>query len=290
MKRIHIVPGLGDVANGLAVIARLFAKEQGDADVVDLYGNMREIHEKEVGEVWIHGMWQPREWIACSRVLRAGKRLVRMTHGSLSPIYLKQRGRWKKWVVGPIERFFLRRADVVVATCEAEAEWIRQYEPRVKKIEVTDVKRFFDLNHETHEIHEREEAESLHLLYLGRRHPLKGVEFLEAAVKEVEGCELRIVSNALGEEKERVWEWCDVLVLPTLSENFGLVVAEALERGKRVITTDGAPAWSPSASATEDKGDGNDYGGRLVYLKGYRNGSSEERVRLLKNAIEALAR
>ena len=83
----------------------------------------------------------------------------------------------------------------------------------------------------------------LHLLYLGRRHPLKGLEFLEEAVKEVEGCELRVVSNAFGEEKKKVWEWCDVLVLPTLSENFGLVVAEALERGKRVITTDGAPAW-----------------------------------------------
>jgi glycosyltransferase involved in cell wall biosynthesis len=276
MKRIHIVPGLGDVANGLAVIARLLAKEEGDADVVDLYANMREIHEKAVDEVWIHGMWQPREWIACSKVLRARKRLVRMTHGSLSPIYLKQRGRWKKWVVGPIERFFLRRADVVVATCEAEAEWIRQYEPRVKKIEVTDVKRFFDLSHKEHK--ERKGDGKLHLLYLGRRHPLKGLEFLEAAVREVEGCELRIVSNAFGEEKERVWEWCDVLVLPTLSENFGLVVAEALERGKRVITTDGAPAW----------GDGNDYGGRLVYLKGYRNGSSEERVRLLKNAIEGL--
>ena len=183
MKRIHIVPGLGDVANGLAVIARLFAKEQGDADVVDLYDNMREIHEKEVDEVWIHGMWQPREWIACSRVLRAGKRLVRMTHGSLSPICLKQRGRWKKWVVGPIERFFLRRADVVVATCEAEAEWIRQYEPRVKKIEVTDVKRFFDFSRKEHK--ERKGDGKLHLLYLGRRHPLKGLEFLEAHRTEI---------------------------------------------------------------------------------------------------------
>ena len=45
----------------------------------------------------------------------------------------------------------------------------------------------------------------------------------------------------------------------TLPENFGLVIAETLDRGKRVITTDGAPAW----------GDGNDYGGWLVYLKGY---------------------
>ena len=133
----------------------------------------------------------------------------------------------------------------------------------------------------------------LNLLYLGRKHPLKGLEFLEEAVRQimstqssvssvysvVNKIDLRVVSNAFGEEKEKVWEWCDVLVLPTLSENFGLVVAEALERGKRVITTDGAPAW----------GDGNDYGGRLIYLEGYRDGSSDERIRLLKNAIEGLS-
>ena len=91
------------------------------------------------------------------------------------------------------------------------------------------------------------------------------------------------------ESKNAAYEWCDALVLPTLSENFGLVIAEALERGKRVITTDGAPAWSPSASAAEDKGDGNDYGGRLIYLRGYRDGSPEDRIRLLVEAITSLA-
>ena len=288
MKRLHIVPGVDDAANGLAVVARPLAKEQGDAEVVDLNDGLCRIEEAGCEEVWIHGMWLPKEWQACKRVLKSKKKLVRMTHGSLSPIYLRRQGKWKKRLAGPVERFFLRRADMVVATCQAEAEWILKYEPRVTKIEVTDVKRFFDFSHKEHK--ERKGDGKLHLLYLGRRHPLKGVEYLEAAVKEVEGCELRIVSNAFGEEKERVWEWCDVLVLPTLSENFGLVVAEALERGKRVITTDGAPAWSPSASATEDKGDGNDYDGRLVYLKGYRDGLPDERVRLLKNAIEALAR
>ncbi len=101
--------------------------------------------------------------------------------------------------------------------------------------------------------------------------------------------QLKVVSDAFGEDKEKVWEWCDVLVLPTLSENFGLVVAEALERGKWVITTDGAPAWSPTASAAEEKGDCSDYGGRLVYLKGYRDGLPDERVRLLKKATEELA-
>ena len=267
------------------------------------------------GEVWVHGMWLPREWYACWRALRAGKRLVRMTHGSLSPVYLTHHGKWKKWLVGPIERFFLRRADVVVATCEAEKEWIRAYEPRVKKIEIVDLKRFFDLN--PAERIERADGK-LHLLYLGRRHPLKGLEFLEEAVKSLEfgvqssesnACsensqttahnvqlELKVVSNAFGEEKEKVWKWCDVLVLPTLSENFGRVIAEALERGKRVITTDGAPAWGGDCSESrvssfELGGEiWTGYGGRLMYLKGYRDGTREKRVQLLKTAIELMSR
>ena len=72
------------------------------------------------------------------------------------------------------------------------------------------------------------------------------------------------------------------------SGEFCRKIVKALERGKRVITTYGTPAWSPSASATEDKSDGNGYGGRLIYLKGYRDGSGETRVELLKNAIERI--
>ena len=93
------------------------------------------------------------------------------------------------------------------------------------------------------------------------------------------------------EAKNAAYNWCDVLVLPTLSENFGLVVAEALERGKRVITTDGAPAWGVNLSRVERVEYGemlSGYDGRLIYLKGYRDGTSETRVRLLRNAIERL--
>lgn len=88
-----------------------------------------------------------------------------------------------------------------------------------------------------------------------------------------------------------MWEWCDVLVLPTLSENFGLVIAEALERGKRVITTDGAPAWESECKMVSVKckvGGGeiwSGYEGRLLYLKGYRDGSPEVRIALLEDAI-----
>jgi glycosyltransferase involved in cell wall biosynthesis len=304
----------------MARVARLLAKEQGDAEVVDLNHKIHEIHEKgECGgslrfsgerleEVWVHGMWLPREWAVCWRVIKSGKRLVRMTHGSLSPVYLKRQSPIKKWLVGPIERWFLRKADRIVATCDAEKAWIEAYEPGVKKIEVVDIKRFFKLSRveRVDRVEGGAEKDELHLLYLGRRHPLKGVEFLETAVRQLQistrstrstrlNIELRIVSNAKGEELDKVWEWCDVLVLPTLSENFGLVVAEALERGKRVITTDGAPVWESLVVSDQSlvvSGDGCGigvgYGGRLIYLKGYRDGSDEKRVELLKRAISTL--
>ena len=345
LKVLHIVPGTDDVANGMVVVAKLLAKEQGDAEVVDLKDSLRALRLcdsalKAPSEVWVHGMWLPKEWVACWRVIKSGRKLVRMTHGSLSPLYLKCQSPFKKWLVGPIERWCLRRCDRIVATCEAEKGWIQAYiGKRCPQIEVTDIKRFFKLvsggvgelgveelgrggelsdcqidglsdccsraesvtDKSNTQTLKHSNNEPLHLLYLGRRHPLKGVEYLEADVRslkfEAEGiprkrsdlflgktnsacstcsARLKIISSAFGDEKEKIWSWCDVLVLPTLSDNFGLVVAEALERGKRVITTDGAPAW----------GDGNDYGGRLIYLRGYRSGSNEERIGLLKNAIE----
>ena len=90
------------------------------------------------------------------------------------------------------------------------------------------------------------------------------------------------MSDHFGAELEKDWAWCDVLVLPTLSENFGLVVAEALERGKYVITTDGAPAWDPAVNSSTPTP--NTY----TYIRGFRDGTDEERVRLLKEAIATL--
>lgn len=314
MKYLHIVPGADDVANGMARVARLLAKEQGDAEVVDLSavsGQLLAVSEgseslgfvESLEEVWVHGMWLPKEWAICRRVIKAGKRLVRMTHGSLSPVYLKNQSPIKKWLVGPIERYWFRKADRIVATCDAEKAWIEAYlGKKCPEIVVEDVKRFYNLKWEKgsgkwEKGRECGEVDSnnkkLNVLYLGRRHPLKGVEYLEKAVDEINDdsrsresklnsgignfsnveclsahcststsnidakkIDLRIVSGAKGDELEKVWDWCDVLVLPTLSENFGLVVAEALERGKMVITTDGAPAWGELGKREVGKGKG----------------------------------
>jgi len=68
-----------------------------------------------------------------------------MPEACYDPVRLRYHG-WKKWLVGPIERFCLRRAKALVATCEVEADWIRAYlGRRCPPIEVTDIKRFFKL-------------------------------------------------------------------------------------------------------------------------------------------------
>lgn len=344
MKILHICAGW-QKWNGAANIARMIMGEQereGHSVSFRTWVSIKELRAAD--EVWIHCSWMPCLWWAALW----GKNVHWVPECSYDPIRRAYHG-WKKTLVGPIERFCLRRAKTIVATCEAEADWIRSYlGNRCPKIEVTDIKRFFKLDAAqagkqvrpifppaTSSYHSdsrlprasrsnSNSSRSLHLLYLGRRHPLKGLEYLEAAIAQLSNLgrsdqtlnsqiELRIVSSAFGEELEKIWDWCDVLVLPTLSDNFGLVIAEALERGKRVITTDGAPVWDPGGSgqnlgdrgqklgASDEVGEGEDsststfnfdsnilvgYGGRLLYLKGYRDGSKEKRVELLKKAIE----
>jgi len=109
------------------------------------------------------------------------------------------------------------------------------------------------------------------LLYLGRIHPIKGIDILlrawAAIEKDFPDWELSVVGPdnngylcrlqnlakdlniekvtfpgpAYGEEKCRVYQSADLFVLPTHSENFGMTVAEALAYGIPAIVSKGAP-------------------------------------------------
>jgi len=111
------------------------------------------------------------------------------------------------------------------------------------------------------------------VLSLGRIHPKKGLDRLVRAWAELEprhprwglrivgpseagyGSELSALAQSLGlarvvvdgplydHAKWDAYRSADVFVLPTLNENFGLTVAEALAAGTPVISTKGAP-WS----------------------------------------------
>lgn len=270
MRILHLVPGLSNPANGIAVAAKLIAAEQG-ADLADCR-QVKDCTISQYDEVWVHSMWTPQVWTACRRALKAEVRLVRMTHGCLDPLRVAYHG-WKKRLVAPLERRLFAKCDRVVVTGPWETRWCWDWGV-TGAFESVDLKRYFNLPVET-VTWTRPQDRPLHLLYLGRPHPLKGLDVLNAVITQSHNqtIDFRSVCDAFGDEKEKVWGWADVLCLPTLSDNFGLVVAEALERGKRVITTDGAPAWENQPG--------------VVYLKGYRDGTDERRVELLRQAIES---
>ena len=296
---MNFVPGLADPCRGIALVARKIAETEGaqlveasEADASMLAG---------FDEVWVHSTWTPAVWRASWAAVRAGKRLVRMTHGNLDPVR-RQFSRWKKMFAGPLERRSLRCASKIVATCRAEASWIEGYVGLdCPQVEVVDL-RMYDWGSGTKGQISRHGSRKprnapLRVLYMGRRHPLKGWHYLEKAVSEANSeaagdsrhwnlgqtcfpiIELRVVSDAHGAEKEAAFDWCDVFCLPTLSENFGIVVAEALARGKPVVTTDGAPAW---ADEPRENPDGTK---RLVYIEGYRDAAPATRVQMLKAAL-----
>lgn len=295
VRILHVVPGLEVAGNGIAVAAKLIAEGQRrDGHEVELMEtrNFALVSNRpsfrsspvivEPDEVWVHSMWLPMTVKACKMVLRAGRPLVRMTHANLDPLRVRLGG-WKKLPVWHLlERKLFARAVRVVVTCPAEADWCRRWGV-TGPFEVIDLKRCFRFDLDAVEnaarmLRTRPTSAPLHVLYLGRPHPLKGIEFLKRAVDELNqnkpSVRLRIVCNHTGAELEADWAWADVLCLPTLSENFGLVVAEALVRGKPVITTDGAPAWEGQEG--------------VIYLKGYRDGDSVIRVKLLRDALRGV--
>ncbi len=282
MNILHVVPGLAQGWNGISVAARILAKFQR-ADLCETKDFVRgSVPFMVYDEIWVHSNWWPPTLMACLKVIRAKKPLVRMTHANLDPIRYRSK-HWKKMLVSPIERYLYRHTSRVVVTCEEEKDWCIDWGVKAQ-FQILDLKQYFNLSRPVVAIPRDRE---LRILFLGRNDPLKGVKYLETAVDELNNevqsissevsrerhIELQIVSSKFGEELERIWGWCDVLVLPTLTENFGLVVAEAIERGKYVVITDGAPAWSDIRS---------EHG---VYIKGYRDASDTTRVHLLKSAL-----
>ena len=104
MKILHVVPGLGDPANGIAAAATRLAEEQralGDEVSVSPSCTVDDCRVSDV--VIVHSMWTPPVLRACHAALRAGTPLVRVPHGCLNPAALRHSA-WKKALGSPLER------------------------------------------------------------------------------------------------------------------------------------------------------------------------------------------
>ena len=263
MKILHVVPGLGDPANGIAAAATRLAEEQralGDEVSVSPNCTVDDCRMSDV--VFVHSMWTPPVLRACHAALRAGTPLVRVPHGCLNPAALRHSA-WKKGVVSPLERHYMRRAACILVTTETEKAAVERWVSGVRRIEAVGMGIDDLLTPELPP--KRMDNGPKTFLFVGRLHPLKGLDILLVAlpadallrvIAPDDGQQARYERLArqlgvaervtflgvkTGTEKMREMREADALVLPTHSENFGFAVAEALVVGTPAITTKGAP-------------------------------------------------
>lgn len=225
-------------------------------------------HAQYVDIIHSHSLWLMPNVYPSLAARRAGKPLVLSPRGTLSPVALS-RSRWMKklfWtlVQGPA----VRSAACLHATSEQEYRDIRNAGLRQP---VAIVPNGVDI---PPWIGRKAQSGSRTLLYLGRIHPIKGIDNLLRAWQSIAGrfpdWRLRLVGPdaashrmqldrlaaelklerveftgpRYGADKHAEYAAADLFVLPSYSENFGMSVAEALAHGVPVITTTGTPWMS----------------------------------------------
>jgi glycosyltransferase involved in cell wall biosynthesis len=221
--------------------------------------------------VHIHGIWSPYLAAFALTAIRHQIPFIVAPHGMLEPWSMGVRATRKALAMRVYQRSILRKASALHATSKMEGDNLR-------RLGIGDVPVFVVPNSVALPPQARIESPSADgkrvLLFLSRIHEKKGLDMLLQAWNGVRPSNWRLLIVGSGEQKyvERLKSFCaahgvpnvqfkshvegnarelmfqraSAFVLPTYSENFGNVVAEALIRGLPVITTTGTP-WSELA-------------------------------------------
>jgi glycosyltransferase involved in cell wall biosynthesis len=235
------------------------------------------LREFQPDAVHLHGLWDPLVLAGAREAGRAGIPAVLSPHGVLAPWAARRRTLAKRAVWHLLARPCFRRIGAWHATSGQEAEQIRCWGWRGAVGTVPlGVDMPGDLPDASGPAAARTAGAPRTALFLSRLHAKKGLPMLLAAWAGVRptgwqlviagpgspgaiaalrsdiealrlSSDVRLAGEVRGEERERQYREADLLVLPSYTENFGLVVAEALARGLPVITTRGTP-WQELAA------------------------------------------
>lgn len=299
MKLLHVIPHINDEASGpsysvprlcehLAALGHdvelscLAAREPVPGVSMDIHtqwpilGRFAISHthalsllqkSREVDIVHNHSLWSMVN-VASGWVVPGHRaKLVTSPRGTLSAWALRRTHHIKR-LLWPLQRRVLERADLIHATSEVEYREIREHGFQAP---VVILPNGIDIPERSPRIQNTSRPAPRTLLYLGRIHPIKGLDRLLGAWKSLQDkhFEWRLVIAGPGEsehrhtiqecaqglsrvefpgpvygaQKSQMYQEAELFVLPTHSENFGMVVAEALAHGIPAVVSKGAP-WS----------------------------------------------
>lgn len=218
--------------------------------------------------VHIHGLWTPFIHAAAMMCRSRSVPYVVAPRGMLEPWALQQKKLKKKiaWVV--YQKHDLQRASSIHCTSPLEADNVRRLLPCIKVEMIPNGTLLPDLSKRV----PYRDRRALRLLFLSRIHPKKGVDllidvwsklrpkgwecvicgpgdvwYIDSLKKRIARSgltsEIQIIEAVSGKQKDLLFRSADLFVLPSHSENFGIVVAEALAYELPVVTTNQTP-WS----------------------------------------------
>lgn len=216
-----------------------------------------------------HGMWNPSQYYFAAAAKRHHIPLMLHTRGMMEPWALNYRRMKKKIALALYARKALSSVSVFFATAEQEAEGIRNL-GFTQPIAVIPNGVTLQAPALPAEVSDGHCPTGRTALFLSRVHPKKGILNLLKAWHSVRPVNWRLVlagpddgghlievqrliadlslqdsveyvGEINGVAKASLYENADLFILPSYSENFGVVVLEALSSGLPVITTHGTP-------------------------------------------------
>ncbi len=209
----------------------------------------------------IHGVWMYPQYISLKINTKQNLKTVFTPHGMLEPWLWKQGYTKKKVYFNSLIKKDIENVSIIHAITPNEKENLHKLLPRAKQIEI--IPNLISIKN-TPNI-EKTEVDKKYILFLGRIHPIKGIDLLIKAFSKINNNnfilkiagsinqyqnELKKLAKSLGlqekvefcglitgEEKFKLYKNAFVFVAPSYSEVIGMVNLEAAIMKTPVITT-----------------------------------------------------
>lgn len=217
--------------------------------------------------VHINGVWLYQNYIFQKEAQKLNIKVVLSPHGMLEPYIINRNKLKKKIALFLFQDKAILNSDFLHVTAKSELENIKKIGYKNKNYTI--IPNGIEIKNRNPKEYAGEK-EYKHFLFLSRVHPKKGIDILIDTVASLRDSKIKItiagngekiyinqlikytieknvsdifnfVGPVYGEEKWSLFKSADVFILPTHSENFGIVVAESLLVGVPVITTKGTP-------------------------------------------------